>query len=180
LDLALRGWLESTLLAMVFVGIATWIGLSLLGLAEAAALGVVAGLLAFVPTFGTLVAAVLAAAVGIIQEPQNVGLIVLITYLISLAQSQVISPLLVAGRINLPPALVLLAQIIFGLLFGFLGLLLAVPLAAILMVIVQEVYIRDILGDKSVGAPEPASAPSSAPRAEGRALDDSLVTTDSV
>ncbi len=179
LDLALRGWLESTLLAMVFVGVATWIGLGLLGLAEAAALGVVAGLLAFVPTFGTLVAAVLAVAVGIIQEPQNVGLIILVTYLISLVQSQVISPLLVAGRINLPPALVLLAQIVFGLLFGFLGLLLAVPLAAILMVIVQEVYIRDILGDKSVGAPEPVSAPSSVPSAEGRTLDNSLVTTDS-
>ncbi|MGQ9889835.1 MAG: AI-2E family transporter, partial [Aggregatilineales bacterium] len=87
-------------------------------------------------------------------------------------------PLLVAGRINLPPALVLLAQIVFGLLFGFLGLLLAVPLAAILMVIVQEVYIRDILGDKAVGLAEPASVPSIAPKAEGGSLDNSLITRD--
>ena len=176
LDLALRGWLESTLLAMVFVGVATWIGLGLLGLPEAAALGVVAGLLAFVPTFGTLVAAVLAVAVGIIQEPQNVGLIILVTYFISLIQSQVISPLLVAGRINLPPALVLLAQIIFGLLFGFLGLLLAVPLAAILMVIVQEVYIKDILGDSAAAAPEAAAA--GPLLADAHPDDDGLMTTD--
>lgn len=179
LDTALRGWLESTLLAMVFVGVATWIGLGVLGLAEAAALGVVAGLLAFVPTFGTLVAAILAVAVGILQEPQNIGWIILITYLISLVQSQVISPLLVAGRINLPPALVLLAQIIFGLLFGFLGLLLAVPLAAILMVLVQEVYIKDILGDTAVETVEaipavtpPVQRPGDAPYDEG------LVTSD--
>lgn len=178
LDLALRGWLESTLLAMVFVGVATWIGLGLLGLAEAAALGVVAGLLAFVPTFGTLVAAVLAVAVGIIQEPQNVGLIILVTYLISLVQSQVISPLLVAGRINLPPALVLLAQIVFGLLFGFLGLLLAVPLAAILMVIVQEVYIRDILGDKTVSLSETVATQPQHRVVEERSHDDGLMTTD--
>lgn len=176
LDLALRGWLESTLLAMVFVGVATWIGLGLLGLPEAAALGVVAGLLAFVPTFGTLVAAVLAVAVGIIQEPQNVGLIILVTYFISLIQSQVISPLLVAGRINLPPALVLLAQIIFGLLFGFLGLLLAVPLAAILMVVVQEVYIKDILGDSAAAAPEATVA--GPLLADAHPDDDGLMTTD--
>jgi predicted PurR-regulated permease PerM len=178
LDLALRGWLESTLLAMVFVGVATWIGLGMLGLAEAAALGVVAGLLAFVPTFGTLVAAVLAVAVGIIQEPQNVGLIILVTYFISLVQSQVISPLLVAGRINLPPALVLLGQIIFGLLFGFLGLLLAVPLAAILMVIVQEVYIKDILGDATVSAPETTAAALLPRLTDDPTRDEGLMTTD--
>lgn len=149
LDDALRGWLESTVLAMIFVGLATWIGLTILGLREALALGFIAGLLAFVPTFGTLIAAVLAAIVGVLQQPQNIGWIIILTYGISLVQSQVISPLLVAGRINLPPVMVLLGQIVFGVFFGFMGLLLAVPLAAIVMVLVQEVYIKDILGDRS-------------------------------
>src|SRR5690606_32098886 len=80
LDMAMRGWLESTLLAMVFVGVATWIGLTILGLDEALALGVIAGLLAFVPTFGTLIAVILAVAVGILQQPQNVGWIIVVTY----------------------------------------------------------------------------------------------------
>lgn len=159
LDLTLRGWLESTLLAMVFVGLVTWIVLSILGLREAAALGMIAGVLSFVPNFGTLIALIPAVAVGILQQPQNVGWIIIVTYAISLIQSQIISPLLIAGRINLPPVLVLLGQIIAGFFFGFMGILLAVPLAAILMVIVQEVYIKDILGDHSVGAqshePEP-------------------------
>lgn len=155
LDMALRGWLESTLLAMVFVGVLTWFFLTLLGLREALALGVVAGLLAFVPTFGTLVAAIFAVAVGILQQPQNVLWIIIVTYGISLVQSQILSPLLVAGRINLPPIMVLLSQIIFGVFFGFMGLLLAVPLAAIVMVLVQEVYIKDILGDHSLELPVP-------------------------
>jgi predicted PurR-regulated permease PerM len=151
LDVTLRGWLESTLLAMVFVGLVTWIALSILGLREAAALGMIAGVLSFVPNFGTLVALIPALAVGILQQPQNVGWIIVVTYGISLIQSQLISPLLIAGRINLPPVLVLLGQIIAGYFFGFLGILLAVPLAAILMVLVQEVYIKDILGDRTVG-----------------------------
>ncbi|MBZ0299844.1 MAG: AI-2E family transporter [Anaerolineae bacterium] len=148
LDLAMRGWLESTLLAMVFVGIATWIGLTVLGLDEALALGVIAGLLAFVPTFGTLIAVILAVAVGVLQQPQNVGWIIIVTYAISLVQSQVISPLLVAGRINIPPIMVLLGQIIAAVFFGFMGILLAVPLTAILLVLIEEIYVRDILGDR--------------------------------
>lgn len=152
LDLTLRGWLESTLLAMVFVGLVTWIALSILGLREAAALGMIAGVLSFVPNFGTLIALIPAVAVGILQQPQNIGWIILVTYGISLVQSQIISPLLIAGRINLPPVLVLLGQIVAGYFFGFMGILLAVPLSAILMVLVQEVYIKDILGDRTVGA----------------------------
>lgn len=152
LDLTLRGWLESTLLAMVFVGLVTWIALSILGLREAAALGMIAGVLSFVPNFGTLIALIPAVAVGILQQPQNIGWIIVVTYGISLVQSQIISPLLIAGRINLPPVLVLLGQIIAGYFFGFMGILLAVPLTAILMVLVQEVYIKDILGDRSIGA----------------------------
>lgn len=148
LDLAMRGWLESTVLAMVFVGVVTWIGLTLLGLDEALALGVIAGVLAFVPTFGTLIAMLLSVAVGILQQPQNVGWIIVVTYAISLVQSQVISPLLVAGRINIPPIMVLLGQIIAALFFGFLGVLLAVPLTAILIVLIEEIYVKDILGDR--------------------------------
>ena len=102
-----------------------------------------------------MVACVLAVAVGILQQPQNVLWIIVITYAISLIQSQIISPLLVAGRINLPPILVLLGQIIAGVLFGFMGLLLAVPLTVILVVLVQEVYIRDILGDRTAAKPSP-------------------------
>ena len=62
-------------------------------------------------------------------------------------KSQLVSPLLVANRINVPPIIVLMGQIIATVFFGFMGILLAVPLTAILLVLVQEVYVKDILGD---------------------------------
>ena len=152
LDRTLRGWLKATVISMAFVAVATGLGLTLLGIQQAAALGVLAGLLSFIPNFGPIVALIPSIAVGIVQAPENIGWIIIVIYGVSFIQSQVVGPLLVAGSINLPAVLILLGQIVAGIFFGFLGLMLAVPLAAIVMVIVQEVYIKDILGDHSMGA----------------------------
>lgn len=163
-NFVLRAWLETTFISMVFVGVGTWIGLALLGIEQAAALGVLAGVLSFVPNFGQLVAVLAAIVVGVIQAPANLGWIVVVIYGVSLVQSQVLVPLILAGNINLPPVLVLLGQIACGALFGFLGILLAVPITAILMVLTQEVYIKDILGDtRPIGKLTPASMPAAPP-----------------
>lgn len=143
----LRGWLEGTFISMFFVGIGTWMGLSVLRIEQAAALGVIAGVLSFVPNFGQLVAVIAAVVVGVVQAPENIGWIIVVIYGISFFQSQVFSPLLFAESLSLPPVLVLLGQIICGALFGFMGILLAVPITAIFMVLIQEIYIKDILGD---------------------------------
>jgi predicted PurR-regulated permease PerM len=162
LDYTLRGWLRATIISMAFVGVATWLGLALLGIEQAAALGVLAGLLSFIPNFGPLVALIPSIAVGILQTPESVGWIVVIIYGVSFVQSQIFTPLLVAGSIKLPAVMVLLGQIIAGAFLGFLGIMLAVPITAILTVLVQEIYIKDILGDTSVqdeSAPEEALIP---------------------
>ncbi len=143
----LRRWLEGTLISMLFVGLGTWIGLAMLNIGEAAALGVIAGLLSFVPNFGQLIAVLAAIVVGIVQAPENLLLIVLVLYGMSFVQSQIFSPILFSESINLPPVLVLVGQIICGALFGFMGILLAVPLTATFLIVVQEVYIKDFLGD---------------------------------
>jgi predicted PurR-regulated permease PerM len=150
LDYTLRGWLRATIISMAFVGLATWLGLALLGIEQAVALGVLAGLLSFIPNFGPIIALVPSIAVGILQTPESVGWIVVIIYGVSFVQSQIFTPLLVAGSIKLPAVMVLLGQIIAGAFLGFLGIMLAVPITAILMVLVQEVYVKDILGDSSV------------------------------
>ena len=152
LDYTLRGWLRATVISMAFVAVATGLGLTLLGIQQAAALGVLAGLLSFIPNFGPIVALVPSIAVGVVQAPENIGWVIVVIYGVSFIQSQVVGPLLVAGSINLPAVLILLGQIVAGIFFGFLGIMLAVPLTAIIMVIVQEVYIKDILGDHSAGA----------------------------
>lgn len=153
LDYTLRGWLRATVISMAFVAVATWMGLTLLGIQQAAALGVLAGLLSFIPNFGPIIALVPSIAVGIIQTPEHIGWIVVIIYGVSFVQSQIFTPLLVAGSIKVPPVLVLLGQIVAGAFLGFLGIMLSVPITAILMVIVQEVYVKDMLGDNMVETP---------------------------
>jgi predicted PurR-regulated permease PerM len=148
IDFTLRLWLQGQLLLMMIVGILTWIGLTILGIEQAAALGVLAGLFSFVPNFGPIAALIPAMAVGFAQAPQSIGWIIVIIYGTSFLQSQVIAPLVFKESINLPPVLVLIGQIFAAVFLGFLGIMLAVPIIAILMILVQEVYIKDVLGDK--------------------------------
>ncbi|MBZ0282492.1 MAG: AI-2E family transporter [Anaerolineae bacterium] len=148
IDFTLRIWIQGQLLLMIIVGIATWLGLTLLGLQQAVALGVLAGLFSFVPNFGPIAALIPSLAVGFAQAPESIGWIIVIIYGTSFLQSQVIAPLVFKESLNLPPVLVLIGQIFAAIFFGFLGLMLAVPIIAILIILVQEVYIKDILGDK--------------------------------
>jgi predicted PurR-regulated permease PerM len=149
IDFTLRGWLQGQLLLMLIVGIASWLGLAAIGIEQAAALGVLAGLFSFVPNFGPIAALVPALAAGFAQGSDKILLIIVIIYGTSFLQSQIISPIVFKESINLPPVLVLVGQILAAIFFGFLGLMLAVPMTAILLVLVQEVYVKDILGDKS-------------------------------
>ena len=166
LDSTLRGWLSVTAVSMVAVTILTGLGLRLVGIQqEAFALGLLAGLLSFVPNFGPVVALVPSVAVAITKAPDNVIWVVIIIYGVSFFQSQVISPVLASERMNMPAILILLGQIIFGFFFGFLGLMLAVPLSACVAVLVDEMYVKDILGDSAepeLVALEVAQAPAAA------------------
>ena len=148
LDSTLRAWLSVTAVSMIVVAVLTGLGLSLLGIREWLALGVLAGILSFIPNFGPVVALVPSVAVAIVQAEENVLWTVVIIYGVSFFQSQVVSPVLASERMNMPAILILLGQIIFGFFFGFLGLMLAVPLSACVAVLVDEMYVKDVLGDR--------------------------------
>lgn len=148
IDSTLRVWLSVTGVSMIFVGLGTGLGLAALGIQEWVALGVLAGMLSFIPNFGPIVALVPSVAAAMVQAESNVIWTVVIIYGVSFVQSQVVSPILASERMNMPAILVLLGQIIFGFFFGFLGLMLAVPLSACVAVLVDEMYVRDVLGDR--------------------------------
>lgn len=153
---SLRTWLEGTFISMIFVAVFTWLGLALLGIPQAPALGVLAAMLSFVPNFGQLVAGLAAFVVGVVQAPDRAGWLLVVVYLVSFVQSQIFTPILFAESLRIPPVLVLLGQIVCGALFGFLGILMAVPITSIAMILIQEVYIRDVLGDNSDLALQPS------------------------
>ncbi len=157
-DLTLRAWLSVTAVSMIVVGMGTGLGLAVLGIQEWVALGVLAGVLSFIPNFGPVVALIPAVAAAIVQAEDNIIWTVVIVYGVSFFQSQVLSPVLASERMNMPAVLILLGQIIFGFFFGFLGLMLAVPLSACVAVLVDEIYVKDVLGDIPKEKPvEPAT-----------------------
>jgi predicted PurR-regulated permease PerM len=147
MDKVLRGYLQAQIALMILIGAGTGIALWIIGMPLAGVLGTLTGLLSFVPNFGPLVALVPILAVAMINTPEKIVLIVVVFYILQFIQTQIVAPLLMGQEINLPPAIILLSQIVAGIFFGFLGLLLSVPLAAIVMVLVQEIYIKDVLGD---------------------------------
>jgi predicted PurR-regulated permease PerM len=150
----LRKWLVTQLIAMAAIGTVTTIVLLILGVKAAVALGVIAGLLEFVPTVGPILSAVPAIAMAFVDSPQK-ALYVGIAYIgIQFIENHLLIPMLMKGGMDLPPALTILAQALMTLLFGFLGLMCAVPLLAAGMVAVKMLYIERVIGEKSFGPGE--------------------------
>ncbi len=147
LDKVLRSYLQAQIALMILNGAGTGIALWIIGMPLAGVLGTLTGLLSFVPNFGPLIALLPILAVAIISTPEKIVLIIVVFYILQFILNQIVAPLLMGQEIDLPPAIILLSQIVAGILFGFLGLLLSVPLTAILMVLVKEIYIKDVLGD---------------------------------
>lgn len=137
---ALRNWLLGQGLAMLGVGLATALGLWLIGVPSWFALGVIAGLLDFVPFFGPVVAAIPGVLIGFQESPQTALYAALVYLVVQQLEGNVLQPLAQRWAVHIPPALSLLAVVAFGLLFGLVGILFAVPLAVVIMVLVQKLY----------------------------------------
>ena len=143
----LRWWLFGKAISMALVGTAVFIGLLALGVKMAAALALIATLLDFIPNIGPLLAFVPAALFALLQGPTQVLYVALLYGAIQAVEGYVLTPLIERRTVELPPALTITALLIGALLFGWMGLLLAAPATAALLVIVQMVYVEDTLGE---------------------------------
>ena len=143
----LRRWLVTQLVAMVVIGAVTTIVLLLLGVRGAVALGLLAGLLEFVPYVGPIMSAVPAIAMGFLSGPE-LALSVAIAYtLIQQAENHLLMPLLMKKGLDLPPVVTIIAQAVMGVVFGLLGLLVAMPMVGAGMVLIKMLYVQDVVGD---------------------------------
>lgn len=154
----LRDWLAAQLMAMTVVGVLTGIGLWLIGIPLAFLLGLIAALFAFIPNIGPVIAAAPAVLLAI-PEGLTVTLLVIGVYLaVQTIESYVITPLIQQEKVSLPPALIISAQLLLGVLFGLIGLALATPITAVLMTFTREVYVKDYLDrEATTGAAEATS-----------------------
>lgn len=149
LDHALSHWLIGRFVGMLVVSVFSYTGLLLLDIPLPLSLAVLAGLLTFIPNIGPIVAAVPPILLGYMQAP-SAALYVFILYLaIQSVESYLITPLIQQREVSLPPVLTLTSQLFFASLFGFLGLLLATPLTACVLVLVKMLYVENVLGDST-------------------------------
>lgn len=126
----LRRLLAGRVLGMVLEGLLTWILLSIFGVPMALLLGILAGLLAFIPNVGAFITGVLMVAVGLSDSPQT-GLAAFVIYVfVQSFDGYFVVPMVAKRTVDLPPALTLSGQILFAALFGILGLALADPILA--------------------------------------------------
>jgi predicted PurR-regulated permease PerM len=146
---AWRWWFMGQLVDMLVVGVLTTIGLMLVGMPLALALGVLAGLLTFVPYFGAILAAIPALAIALGSGWHMVLMTLLVFGVCHLVEGYVVSPMVQDRMVKLPPALLILSMTFMGTVFGPMGIIMASPLAAAALVLVSELYVVDVLGDES-------------------------------
>lgn len=147
----MRAWIWAQLLAMLVLGTLTALGLWMLGVPHALAFGLLAGVAAIVPFFGTLLSTVAPALLMLVlgSWPSAIAVLGLGTG-IHLLEANVVAPLIFQERLNLPPVLTIVSILIMAQFLGVLGLVVAVPLLAVTIVVVRHVLICQVYKDHNV------------------------------
>lgn len=145
-EVALCNWMGGIILNSVFIFSLSFVGLWLLGIKLVLAHALIAGVLNFIPNVGPSLSVIFPAMVALISEDYWKIIPVIVWYaIIQQIESYWLTPTVMARQISLPPAFTLIAQICFATIFGFLGLVLALPLAVVAKIWMQELLVKDIL-----------------------------------
>lgn len=147
LGYTLRWWLIGRFAVMAANGILTGLALWLLGIPLAFILGVLTGILNFIPNLGPILAAIPAILLALLEGPTKVIYVIGLYIVIQNLEGFVLTPLVQQRTVSLPPAIIILSQVLLGVLVGTLGVLVATPLAASVLILVRMLYLEDTLGD---------------------------------
>jgi len=140
----LKGWLKGTMLSMLLITLLIAMGLTIMGIPGALVLSLLTGMLKLIPNFGSM-AAMVPGVLLALTVSTNTAIIVALIYVVSQTiVSNIVTPLIQKRMINLPPALTIISQVIMGTVSGALGIILAVPLLAIIIILVDELYVKKI------------------------------------
>ncbi len=153
----LRAWVMAQLAAMAILGVLTAIGLWILAVPYWLAFGIFTGLAALVPFFGTLVSTLLPALL-VLPARGFLGFlaVALVGVVVHVIEANVVGPILMHRQVRLPPVLTILSVLVMAELAGPVGLIVAVPTLATVLVVIRHVLLRHVYGD--AGAPAPAAA----------------------
>lgn len=146
-EIALGRWVIGALIDMIAVACFSLIGLSILQVPLAFANAVLAGFFNLIPNIGPTLSVIPPMAISLLDAPWKAWFVLILYVIIQQAESNFLMPYLMAQQVSLLPAVTLLAQGFFLTFFGFLGLLLALPLTVVGQVLIKEILIKDILND---------------------------------
>ncbi len=143
----LRHWLFGQLLTMTAIFLFTWAGLSFLGIGGALILGLQAGLLAFVPTVGPLIAGLIIVLAALASGFQALLGAIGVYLVVQCLESYGLTPFIQKRALDIPPATIFAGQLVLGVIFGLWGIALALPLLAVIKVLLEQLYVEDTLGE---------------------------------
>ena len=136
---------------MTIVGVSTAIFLWLIGVPLAISLGVLAAVLTFIPNVGPILATIPQLLLALQLGTNTLVTVLVFNLLMQFVESYLVTPLIQQRQVSLPPALTVFAQLLLGVLFGILGIVLAAPIMASILYLVQTLYIANYLGDPEPG-----------------------------
>ncbi|MEP9403868.1 AI-2E family transporter [Sphingomonas sp. VNH70] len=142
----LRGWMKGEALAIVVVAVLTGGGLYALGVPAALGLGLIAGLMDIIPFVGPIIAGVPAVMLAFTQSPSTALWTIVLFLVVQQIQGNILQPIVQKHAVDVPPAVLLFSVIGMGILFGFVGVILAAPLTIVVFVLTQRIYVQHLLG----------------------------------
>ncbi|QOY95497.1 AI-2E family transporter [Massilia sp. UMI-21] len=152
----LGNWLLAKLASMALVGVLTTAGLMLLGIDLALILGLIAALLSFIPNFGPILSVIPAALIALVEGPERALYVLVLYAAVQAVETYGLTPFLQQKLADMPPALLLTMQVLFGVVAGIAGVVFATPLTVAAMVMIRMWYVEDILHKRPAGAGEGA------------------------
>ncbi len=143
----LVGWAIARIFNMIFIGVASGLGLWVIGIPLALVNGMISGLVTYIPNIGPILGSIPPIALAFLDSPVK-GVIVIVFYLfIEQLEGLVLTPMVMENEISLPPAVTLTSMLIFSQFFGLLGLFLALPIVAVLQIWLKEVFVKDVMNN---------------------------------
>ena len=141
----LEGWLVGILFNMVIIAVLSFIGLLILRIPLALSQAMLAGVMTFIPNIGPTLSVISPMAIALIEAPWKSVAVLILYIIIQQLESNVLTPIVMAQRVSLLPAITLVSQLFFATFFGFLGLFLSLPLTVVGQIWFKEVIIKDVL-----------------------------------
>jgi predicted PurR-regulated permease PerM len=139
---ALKAWIKTKLISIVLITVVVALGLMIIGLPGTLVLGLIAGLLDIIPNFGPVIAMIPGVLLGLMVSTKIAVIAALIYVACETIVGSIFMPLIQKKMTNIPPALTMLSQLVMGVVSGLMGIILAVPLLLVLIIVVDELYVK--------------------------------------